>query len=405
MWILKLNALGQRSERVYQQLGQIVPTRLRKAAELWYYSLPNEFRQAAEVDWGYLREAIGAFYMNRAWLERQKSIANNARFRDASHSSESPSEYFIRKSQLLKLVHSLSDSELIMEIMNGAPTSWNTILTTHLYSSVIEFQSAIKFHENLLMSLSRGDRDRDYRPNRPVYQPAPSYSGAYNQGNRGSPSGGRPYRSNARLAGWSPSLPAPKFPRDDSVVSKGKTPEQKGARPCRHCGSGKHWDYDCPHARKEAKNVRARLATASDDYLRAQEEYENLYYDTDSDGDDFQSCVDEETHQDFRKPLQSRAPLTQATCRSASALGGSSRLGGSNSAPGSTAKSVKATATSYRTTSASNQTKKSSLDAPKMPLGILPLKRWMSPTSGHLFPRRTVNPSARLARSVWRKPH
>jgi len=102
MWILKLNALGQRSERVYQQLGQIVPTRLRKAAELWYYSLPNEFRQAAEVDWGYLREAIGAFYMNRAWLERQKSIANNARFRDASHSSESPSEYFIRKSQLLK---------------------------------------------------------------------------------------------------------------------------------------------------------------------------------------------------------------------------------------------------------------------------------------------------------------
>jgi len=107
------------------------------------------------------------------------------------------------------------------------------------------------------MSLSRGDRDRDYRPNRP--------------------SGGRPYRSNARLAGWSPSLPAPKFPRDDSVVSKGKTPEQKGARPCRHCGSGKHWDYDCPHARKEAKNVRARLATASDDYLRAQEEYENLY--------------------------------------------------------------------------------------------------------------------------------
>jgi hypothetical protein len=38
----------------------------------------------------------------------------------------------------------------------------------------------------------------------------------------------------------------PQYPPIDSVVSKGKTPEQKGARPCRYCGSGKHWDYDCP---------------------------------------------------------------------------------------------------------------------------------------------------------------
>ncbi len=95
--------------------------------------------------------------MNRAWLERQKSIANNARFRDATHSSETPSDYYIRKSQLLSLVHSLSDSELIMEIMNGAPTSWNTILTTHLYGSAVEFQSAVKFHENLLVRLSQDD--------------------------------------------------------------------------------------------------------------------------------------------------------------------------------------------------------------------------------------------------------
>ncbi len=129
-------------ERVYKQLGQIVPTRFRNTAETWYYSLPYEFRQQAEADWGYLRDAIGSYFMNRAWLERQKSIANNARFRDATHSSETPSDYYIRKSQLLSLVHSLSDSELIMEIMNGAPTSWNTILTTHLYGSAVEFQSA-----------------------------------------------------------------------------------------------------------------------------------------------------------------------------------------------------------------------------------------------------------------------
>ena len=34
----------------------------------------------------------------------------------------------------------------------------------------------------------------------------------------------------------------------DHVVSKGKTPIEAGGRPCRHCNSGKHWDYDCPHS-------------------------------------------------------------------------------------------------------------------------------------------------------------
>ncbi len=53
LWILKLNSLAQRSERVYEQLGQIVPTRFRNTAETWYYSLPYEFRQQAEADWGY----------------------------------------------------------------------------------------------------------------------------------------------------------------------------------------------------------------------------------------------------------------------------------------------------------------------------------------------------------------
>ena len=34
-----------------------------------------------------------------------------------------------------------------------------------------------------------------------------------------------------------------KPPPADHVVSKGKTPMEAGGRPCQHCNSGKHWDY------------------------------------------------------------------------------------------------------------------------------------------------------------------
>ena len=45
----------------------------------------------------------------------------------------------------------------------------------------------------------------------------------------------------------------PSHPPADNVVSKGQTPGQKGARPCRHCGSKNHWDYDCPHSEYHKK--------------------------------------------------------------------------------------------------------------------------------------------------------
>ena len=48
-----------------------------------------------------------------------------------------------------------------------------------------------------------------------------------------------------------------KPPPADHVVSKGKTPEQAGGRPCRHCNSKKHWDFDCPHSDYK-KNLKSR---------------------------------------------------------------------------------------------------------------------------------------------------
>ncbi|KAF8697544.1 zinc finger protein, partial [Rhizoctonia solani] len=60
-----------------------------------------------------------------------------------------------------------------------------------------------------------------------------------------------------------------KFPQNDRVISK-VTPESKGARNCRHCGSPKHWDRDCTGPKslnkKEAKTYFASITDEDEEY-------------------------------------------------------------------------------------------------------------------------------------------
>jgi hypothetical protein len=171
----------------------------------------------------------------------------------------------------------MNDSELIMQIMNGAPTEWNAVLTTHLFDKVEDLQRAIKYHEETLIKTGRpvrpqeGFRNPRFFSNRASDTVPPQIQQQdYRRNETAQP---RTY-----LVGWSPNLGKPLFPKDDSVVSKGKSPEEKGARPCRYCGSGKHWDNDCKHARKGAKQVRVNLATMSTEDLQAQDDYDELYF-------------------------------------------------------------------------------------------------------------------------------
>jgi hypothetical protein len=62
------------------------------------------------------------YFMNRNWLDRQRSRANQASYREAGHGREKPTQYFIRKTELLNTVYTLSDSEIILHVMDGAPT-------------------------------------------------------------------------------------------------------------------------------------------------------------------------------------------------------------------------------------------------------------------------------------------
>lgn len=93
---------------------------------------------------------IGSYYMNQMWLDKQKSRANKAYFRELGHSNKTPEAYFIRKTGLLNLVYSYSDSEIILEVMEGAPPFWSTIIDPHCYPSLLEFASALKYHEDAL---------------------------------------------------------------------------------------------------------------------------------------------------------------------------------------------------------------------------------------------------------------
>ncbi|EDR02008.1 uncharacterized protein LACBIDRAFT_310184 [Laccaria bicolor S238N-H82] len=92
-----------------------------------------------EQDWNTLRTAIGEYYMNRTFLDKQKVHANHALYHDTSNGRETPSEYIICKLELLQFVYNYTDRELIDEIMEGAPSYWNSIITPHLFQELQEF--------------------------------------------------------------------------------------------------------------------------------------------------------------------------------------------------------------------------------------------------------------------------
>lgn len=91
------------------ELGRVVPRRLEGKAEVWYWS-----------------------YMNRKWVMKQKAKARNSFYREPGYGRETPSEYYIRKVELLA-------------------SNWNTIISTQLYPDLISFQSAIRYHEDALL--------------------------------------------------------------------------------------------------------------------------------------------------------------------------------------------------------------------------------------------------------------
>jgi hypothetical protein len=51
--------------------------------------------------------------MNHHWLEKEKVRVNKERYREPGQHRESPSDYIIRKMELISLVYSYTDTEMV----------------------------------------------------------------------------------------------------------------------------------------------------------------------------------------------------------------------------------------------------------------------------------------------------
>ena len=194
------------------------------------------------------------------------------------------------------------------EVLKKAPLMWSTVINPRAYENLAQFQTAIKYHEDLLMKLG-GDKPppggtgkfsrrwnntdsyqvdvassekKDTNPfrnrdTRRIFKPRRNFE-------RRQDNSKKPFKSRLYAVSiGSNSLPKPEYPRDDSTVSEGKTPADYGARGCIHCGSTRHWDRDCKHAGDNRRKVRAMFASFNSETLRAEAEYEDCYESRDND--------------------------------------------------------------------------------------------------------------------------
>ncbi|KAG9021825.1 hypothetical protein FS837_006957 [Tulasnella sp. UAMH 9824] len=212
--------------------------------------------------------------MGRSWLDRQKLRVKNATYRDSTAPKGKPSEYYIRKLKLLHTAEAYTQTELILAIMEGAPKYWHSVINTSTLCHTVDLQDKIIYHEDALMYGPGSSADgfehlerRILEANRAMKTP-PRGKATDNPIKR---------EAHAHLIGFHKDLGKPPFPRDDRTLAKGKSPEEKGARPCRHCGSPKHWDNECKYSKKGARKVKANFANPSEDYLEAMSAYEEAY--------------------------------------------------------------------------------------------------------------------------------
>jgi hypothetical protein len=105
-------------------------------------------------DWGMLKVTIADYWMNHSWLEGQKFRANNAHCQETGYTHKNPSEYVIRKMNLIHLVYNCTDSKIIRLIVKEAMDSWSSLLRPKFCKTVVQLQNAVKYHESTLLAMT-----------------------------------------------------------------------------------------------------------------------------------------------------------------------------------------------------------------------------------------------------------
>jgi hypothetical protein len=316
-WIREVQALANRSRSLWLGLGDVAPTRFIGKAADWWWSLPEVDRTDIGRNWDTLKRELRAFWMNQSWIDRMQRKALKARYQQKGHRDETPTEYYMRKYELVSMVYNFTTQQMIAEVLSKAPRVWCTLLNPLSFRSLTEFLTAIKFHEEALIELadnfqrSSQRRDRqtgsydtedEWHPRRARFAKRNAARRARSMKvesrkppvkkfkskplNRNKFSNKKPYKPPVGVTIKYP------FAKDDSVVSQsGLTPEEDGRRPCMTCGSGKHWDKECPHYKFKVHSLLAEYSP--EDYLE-EAEYEKAYRDSRDDAEEEESSSEVE---------------------------------------------------------------------------------------------------------------
>ena len=295
-WLDKLNHISYRNQNIYYDLGIIAPLRLTDAAQRWFNALAPHIQRHIQQDWGEFKLAISTYFMNQQWFDRMKSRVLRMRYRQKDHEHEMPSDYFHRKLRMIQEVFNQTESETIMEIMNGALRYWSILIDTSRINTIQDLQYHIKYHEEQLVR-NPETQAHNFEKCLKALEGRPSRrSTRFVQTNEAEAEANfvRKKLFKKRTVGAHAKFSSYQFPCNDQIILKGKTPKDKGARPCRHCGSSKHWDFDHPLNGKGDRKAKAFLANLDSEALEAYVAYEKCYLESDSEKDTNPSSPPEE---------------------------------------------------------------------------------------------------------------
>ena len=169
--------------------------------------------------------------MNQQWFDRMKAHILHMQYHQKGHEQEMPIDYFHCKLRMIQEVFVQTVSETIMEIMNGAPKYWGILIDTSRVNTIGDLQYYIKYHEEqLVCNPETQTQDLEKHIKALESQSSNRYSKNANAHEAEAETNfikkrnfkKKPIGAHAKFSSY-------QYPKNDTVVSKGKTPGQKGA--------------------------------------------------------------------------------------------------------------------------------------------------------------------------------
>jgi hypothetical protein len=194
--------------------------------------------------------------MSWAVLEKAKAVALAMWYRDKGNEDETPEDYVIRKEEALTGTCTWTDSELVFEIMNGAPKSWQTLIDTYTTTTYHDLLDQVSWSQADLMAVDCTSNPNIQR------QLDKMMTSIHKLENKSHSSKVHFHKVVSKPIGWHKNLPMPKFKQHDNHTSQKKTPKDIEARGYKYCGTLNHWDHKCTkHKTSDIKQAQVHVAS------------------------------------------------------------------------------------------------------------------------------------------------